>query len=124
MCRIKLDRIHSEKNIALRSQCPADDLPAVSVDALRFKQALLNLLSNAVKYNRPDGEVVLECNSGANGIHHISVPDTGPAIPDDMRDQVFEPFDRLGAEFSNISGTGIGLTVTKQLIESMGHRWF
>ena len=106
--------------ITVRGQFPADELPMIKIDGLRFKQALLNLLSNAVKYNQPGGEVILECNSGANGILHISVTDTGPGISDDMRDKVFEPFDRLGAESSNVSGTGIGLTVTKQLIESMG----
>ena len=109
-----------QSNLRVRCQLPEGDLPLVSIDALRFKQALLNLLSNAVKYNRPGGEVFLECNSGANGILHISVSDTGHGIPDDMGKKVFEPFDRLGAESSDISGTGIGLTVTKQLIESMG----
>jgi len=99
---------------------PEGKLPLVKVDALRFKQALLNMLSNAVKYNESGGEVVLECSSGANGILHISVSDTGPGIPDELHDKVFEPFDRLGAESSSTPGTGIGLTVTKQLIESMG----
>ncbi|NQV21362.1 MAG: PAS domain S-box protein [Rhodospirillales bacterium] len=110
----------NQDGITVRSQFPAVELPMIKVDGLRFKQALLNLLSNAVKYNRPGGEVILECNSGANGILHITVSDTGPGIPDTMRAKVFEPFDRLGAESSNIPGTGIGLTVTKELIESMG----
>ena len=55
-----------------------------------------------------------------NGLFHIGLSDTGPGIPDELHDKVFEPFDRLGAESSDIPGTGIGLTVTKQLIESMG----
>jgi signal transduction histidine kinase len=111
-----------EDSITLTSNFPDEDSPTVKIkiDVLRFKQALLNLLSNAVKYNKPGGQVVVECDSGANGILHISVSDTGQGIPDDMRHKVFEPFDRLGAETSNVSGTGIGLTVTKQLIESMG----
>jgi PAS domain S-box-containing protein len=106
--------------ITVRSQYPADEMPMIKVDALRFKQALLNLLSNAVKYNCVNGDVILECNSGANGILHITVSDTGPGIPDAMCAKVFEPFDRLGAESSNITGSGIGLTVTKDLVESMG----
>jgi PAS domain S-box-containing protein len=109
-----------QNSITVRSQIAAGELPMIKVDGLRFKQALLNLLSNAVKYNRPDGEVALECNSGANGNLHISVSDTGPGIPDDMHDKVFEPFDRLGAESSDITGTGIGLSVSKQLVEHMG----
>lgn len=119
-CLNMVDASANQDGITVRSQFPADELPMIKVDGLRFKQALLNLLSNAVKYNRPNGEVVLECNSGANGILHITVSDTGPGIPDEMRAKVFEPFDRLGAESSNIPGTGIGLTVTKELIESMG----
>jgi len=109
-----------QKELVLDAQFPNGDLPTIKVDALRFKQALLNMLSNAVKYNEVNGKVVLECNSGANGILHISVSDTGPGIPGDLHYKVFEPFDRLGAESSSTPGTGIGLTVTKQLIESMG----
>jgi len=108
-----------ENQIRVRSVIPDADLPTIKIDPLRFKQALLNLLSNGIKYNRPDGEVVLECSSGENGIFHVAVTDTGPGIPEEMHDKVFEPFDRLGAEASNIPGTGIGLTVTRQLIEGM-----
>jgi len=110
----------AQKGISVHSQFTVSDLPTVKVDSLRFKQALLNLLSNAVKYNRVGGEIALECHSGANGSLHISVSDTGPGIPADQHDKVFEPFDRLGAESSDTPGTGIGLTVTKQVIESMG----
>jgi PAS domain S-box-containing protein len=118
---LKMVRASAEQgNIEIRSEFPDGDPPMINVDGLRFKQALLNLLSNAVKYNRIDGNVILECGAGANGILHIGVTDTGPGIPDDMHDKVFEPFDRLGAEASTVAGTGIGLTVTKQLIGSMG----
>jgi PAS domain S-box-containing protein len=110
----------AQNGISVRGQLPAGDLPLVRIDALRFKQALLNLLSNAVKYNRPNGKVTLECSSDTNRKLHISVSDTGPGIPRNMRDKVFEPFDRLGAESSDITGTGIGLSVSKQLIEGMG----
>ena len=109
-----------QSDVTVHGVFSRNDLPKVRVDALRFKQALLNLLSNAVKYNRPGGEVILECSSAADGIFSVKVSDTGPGIPDDMRNKVFEPFDRLGAETSEIPGTGIGLTVTRQVIESMG----
>jgi PAS domain S-box-containing protein len=109
-----------QKNIAIQSRLPERGLPTIKVDSLRFKQALLNLLSNAVKYNQQDGEVLLDCTEASNGIFHVAVSDTGPGISDELHDKVFEPFDRLGAETSDTPGTGIGLTVTKQLIESMG----
>jgi signal transduction histidine kinase len=109
----------AQNNVTVGSRFLADDLPVIRIDGLRFQQALLNLLSNAVKYNRNGGQVVLECNSGENGILRISVTDTGPGIADDMRDKVFEPFERLGAESSNVPGTGIGLSITKQLVEAM-----
>ncbi|HIF09839.1 MAG TPA: ATP-binding protein [Sneathiellales bacterium] len=62
---------------------------------------------------------MLECGSGEQGTFHLSVTDDGPGIPDELQSKVFEPFDRLGAEASNVPGTGIGLTVTRQLIEGM-----
>ena len=120
MCLRMIGVSAAQKGISVHSQFTVSDLPTVKVDSLRFKQALLNLLSNAVKYNRVGGEIALECHSGANGSLHISVSDTGPGIPADQHDKVFEPFDRLGAESSDTPGTGIGLTVTKQVIESMG----
>lgn len=106
-------------NVTLRNALPDGDLPAVRVDARHFRQALLNLLSNAVKYNCPGGEVVLECGSSAHGNFCVSVTDTGDGIPAEKQKRVFEPFDRLGAETSNISGTGVGLTVTKIMVEKM-----
>lgn len=109
-----------EKGITIRREIPESDLPMVRMDDLRFKQALLNLLSNAVKYNRPNGEVVIDCKPTENCTLRISVSDTGEGIPKDQWDQVFEPFERLGAQSSGIPGTGIGLTVTKQLVEGMG----
>jgi signal transduction histidine kinase len=69
-----------KKDIAVQAVYPEGDLPMVNVDALRFKQALLNMLSNAIKYNHFNGQVALECNSGENGIIHVTVSDTGPTI--------------------------------------------
>lgn len=109
-----------QQSITVTSVIPEGDFPVVKVDVLRLKQALLNLLSNAVKYNHPGGEVRVECRTDRDGLLRIEVSDTGRGIPAEMLGKVFEPFDRLGAEESNIPGTGIGLTVTKKLIESMG----
>ncbi len=94
--------------------------PPIHVDRTRFKQVLLNLLSNAVKYNRDGGRVIVETGRPAAGRLPIAVRDTGPGIAPELLDQLFDPFDRLGAEHSGIEGTGIGLTITKRLVEQMG----
>jgi len=91
-------------------------------DYTRARQALLNLISNAVKYNRENGKIVLNCYVATNGMLRISVTDTGEGISKDKLDELFQPFSRLGAENTEIEGTGIGLVITKQIIESMGGR--
>ena len=88
-------------------------------DKTRLKQALLNLLSNAVKYNRHAGVVEVLCTVDADTMR-ISVTDTGHGIPSERLQELFEPFNRLDAEGSDIEGTGIGLVITKQLVEMMG----
>ena len=93
---------------------------AIMVDQNRFNQVLLNLLSNAVKYNRDDGEVALTCTRQANGYMRYTVSDTGMGIPPSLQDELFVPFNRLGAENGEVEGTGIGLTITKTLVEMMG----
>ena len=93
---------------------------SLRADANRVKQVLLNVLSNAVKYNRQGGTVTISPITSDDGLVRINVIDTGPGIPDERRDEVFRPFSRLGAEASKIEGTGIGLTISRQLVESMG----
>lgn len=94
----------------------------VIADHVRFKQALLNLLSNAVKYNFVGGEV--EVKLGAQPLQQlrISVRDTGRGIPAQRQSEVFQPFNRLTAENTNIEGSGVGLVITKQLVEMMQGR--
>lgn len=97
--------------------------PQLHTDAVRIKQALLNLLSNAVKYNVPGGAVTLDGNLTGDGYFRISVIDTGKGIARKHYNNIFEPFDRLGVESTHsIEGTGIGLTVTKKLVEMMRGR--
>lgn len=93
---------------------------AVKADPNRLHQVLLNLLSNAVKYNREDGEVSLACRCTGDGHIRFAVSDTGMGIPQHLQDKLFQPFNRLGAEGGMIEGTGIGLTITKTLVELMG----
>lgn len=92
----------------------------VMTDRQRCRQALLNLLSNAVKYNRDAGEVEVTCQRIEGDILRIAVRDTGSGIEPVSQWHLFEPFERLGAERSSIEGTGLGLALTKQLIERLG----
>lgn len=98
------------------------NLPYLHVDHMRFKQVLLNLLSNAVKYNRLAGTITLEAYPVDDLYWRINVTDTGQGIPKDRHVEVFRPFSRMDAENSDIEGTGIGLTITKQLVELMEGR--
>jgi signal transduction histidine kinase len=91
-------------------------------DRFRLKQVVLNLLSNAVKYNRDEGTVTLGCGYGPSGAGRlrVSVTDTGEGIPAASLDQLFLPFSRLNAEEKEIGGTGIGLAISKRMVELMG----
>jgi len=95
-------------------------IEAVWADKMRLKQVLLNLLSNAIKYNDNNGNVRLEVKRFDDDQVHFIVSDDGYGIALEKQSQIFKPFDRLGAEASKIEGTGIGLTLTKQLVEAMG----
>jgi PAS domain S-box-containing protein len=121
-CVNMVETVAAQKGIALINRVRAGALPRIRTDALRFRQALLNLLSNAIKYNDAGEEVIVASRIVQNGRLKITVTDTGDGIPAEQRDRVFEPFDRLGAENSNIPGTGIGLSVSKQLLERMDGR--
>ena len=92
----------------------------VSADRTRFKQVLLNLLLNAIKYNRPDGSVIVECALVDQDRLRIGVRDTGAGMAPEQMAHLFQPFNRLGKETGVEQGTGIGLVVTKRLVELMG----
>ncbi len=98
---------------------PFDKTWFVSADRIRIKQVLINLLSNAVKYNREHGTVEVKCTCTSEHIR-ISIKDSGIGLPPEKVAQLFQPFNRLGQEAGAEEGTGIGLVVTKQLIELMG----
>ena len=92
----------------------------VDADRTRLKQVLINLLSNAIKYNQENGTVVVECAVGNQERTRVSIRDTGAGLPPDMLAQLFQPFNRLGQERSAVEGTGIGLVMSKRLVELMG----
>jgi len=92
----------------------------VTADRTRLKQILLNLLSNAIKYNRDGGAVVVDCSPSGPNLVRVSVQDTGMGLKPEQIKQLFQPFNRLGQESGAEEGTGIGLVVTKRLVELMG----
>jgi PAS domain S-box-containing protein len=93
---------------------------AVRADRTRLKQVLINLLSNAIKYNREGGRVRLDVLPQGTDRLRILVTDTGPGIPAGRLGELFQPFNRLDAANSGIEGTGIGLAITRRIVESMG----
>ncbi|MBI5277433.1 MAG: PAS domain S-box protein [Burkholderiales bacterium] len=92
----------------------------VLADQTRIRQVLINLLSNAIKYNKPGGTVVVEYVLSELGTIRICVRDTGEGLTPGQLAQLFQPFNRLGKENGTEEGTGIGLVVTKRLVEQMG----
>ena len=92
----------------------------VNANHTSLKQALLNLLSNAVKYNKQQGTVSVSCEVKENKRLRINVIDTGNGLSAKQQKQLFKPFERMGAEFSEVKGTGIGLTIAQDLIKMMG----
>jgi len=99
---------------------PFDSTSFIYADRTRVKQALINLLSNAIKYNREHGTIEIKLTLISPERIRISVIDTGVGLTEDKLAHIFQPFNRLGQENGTVEGTGIGLVVTKQLIEMMG----
>jgi signal transduction histidine kinase/ActR/RegA family two-component response regulator len=100
---------------------PQFDIPCfVKADRTRVKQVFINLLSNAIKYNRAHGTVVVEYITSIPGRIRVCVKDSGEGMSADQLAQLFQPFNRLGQEAGAEEGTGIGLVMTKRLIEMMG----
>ncbi len=107
-----------QRDVVLRAE-DANGLHVLA-DRQRLKQVVLNLLSNAVKFSQDGGQVRVSWEKAAEGRLRLRVTDEGPGIPDDRLDRLFVPFDRLGAEQSGVEGTGLGLPLSKALVEAMG----
>lgn len=90
---------------------------SVTVDRNCLKQTLFNLVSNAIKYNTQGGSVQIICECGSNDGFKIIVKDTGIGIPVEHHDNVFQSFERLGQEGKTITGAGVGLSISKSLVE-------
>jgi PAS domain S-box-containing protein len=109
-------------NIRLVDEITAQKSIHIFADKTRLKQVLLNLLSNGIKYNRKEGSVTLSLEKQQDGFLNILVTDTGMGIPSKKLEKIFVPFDRLDAEGTEVEGTGIGMTISKRLIELMNGR--
>ena len=116
-CRQLTEPMAGQRGI--RMVFPPESQICVIADRTRLKQVLLNLLSNAIKYNRAGGAVVVGYESVDSRVR-VSVQDTGPGLRPEQVQALFQPFNRLGQESGPVEGTGIGLVVTKKLVELMG----
>jgi PAS domain S-box-containing protein len=118
-CQTMIDPQRQKRGIKMTF--PQFDTPCfVSADRTRLKQVLVNLLSNSIKYNRPGGRVVVDCTTSTPERTRISVRDTGAGLAPEKLTQLFQPFNRLGQESSAEEGTGIGLVMSKRVVELMG----
>ncbi|WP_051227807.1 hybrid sensor histidine kinase/response regulator [Oceanospirillum beijerinckii] len=95
------------------------ELPEILADRIRLKQILINLLSNAIKYNEEGGHIYLNLELNSRNSLRFYVADTGIGIDDHKQQQLFQAFNRLGAESTPTEGTGLGLAISKRLAEMM-----
>jgi CheY-like chemotaxis protein/nitrogen-specific signal transduction histidine kinase len=117
-CKSLIKPLATEHNILLDFDTRVSGY--VRADHTRLKQVILNLLSNAIKYNRPNGTVTLRCSLIDDNRARIEIEDTGIGIPRHKIENLFKPFDRLNIDNRDIEGTGIGLSISRQLTEMMG----
>jgi CheY-like chemotaxis protein len=118
-CHTLIEPLAAKRHIGLQFP-PAKGALFVEGDRTRLKQVMINLLSNAIKYNREGGTVQVTCHQAAGARLRICVQDSGEGLSPDKIAQLFQPFNRLGQEAGAGEGTGIGLVVSKRLVELMG----
>jgi PAS domain S-box-containing protein len=116
-----LQPLAAERNVSIVDRVP-DGCPWAQADEQRTKQVLLNLLSNAIKYNRAGGGVDVHVTEVDGSRLAVRITDTGRGIAPEHLERLFSPFDRLGAEQSGIEGTGLGLALSKLMVEAMHGR--
>jgi signal transduction histidine kinase len=92
----------------------------VLADPTRLRQVLLNLTSNALKYNHQGGTVRISATLAAQGAVMLQVQDSGIGMTAEQLDNLFQPFERLGAERTTVQGTGLGLVIARSLVRAMG----
>jgi len=110
----------SRRNIMVRDEISRDRKRHVLADQQRLKQVLLNVITNAIKYNCDAGTVTISAQEVEGNRLRLKVRDTGPGIKPGSEGKLFTPFERLGAEQTGVEGTGLGLALSKRLLEVMG----
>ncbi len=118
-CMALVQTMAEARGITIENKSDEGENNSVRADLTRLTQVTLNLLSNAIKYNSENGRVTVSQESVSDKVLRINITDTGPGIPPEKSSDLFQPFSRLGAENTETEGTGIGLVVTKELVELM-----
>jgi signal transduction histidine kinase len=118
-CISLIKPLADKDSISLHYQCKTQGSLDILADKVKFKQIILNLLSNACKYNHPHGSIHISCAKTDDNKTSIEIRNTGHGMTAEEREKVFQPFQRLGHENSHIEGTGLGLTIVKQLLDLM-----
>lgn len=121
-CITLMQSLAAQKGISIIHHCKEHCYSTVFADSLRLKQVLLNLISNAIKYNHENGSITISCEQTNSDSVRVSVTDTGPGLSDEQLAHLFQPFERLTAKNSAIEGAGLGLCISKKLIEAMNGR--
>ena len=118
-CQAMMEPLAQKRGIQVHFMMPPPDW-ALLADATRLKQVCVNLISNAIQYNRKQGRVDVTCMLRRPGCIRVSVLDTGEGLSAHQVAQLFQPFNRLGRESKDQDGTGIGLAISKHMVELMG----
>jgi signal transduction histidine kinase len=121
-CLAILGPVARKQGVALRNGCADAAERRIWADRVLVRQVVLNLLSNAVKFNRPGGTATVSCEARNDTFLRILVADTGPGIPKAQQRELFEPLSSLGLEQGSIQGAGLGLVMSKRLIDRMRGR--
>ncbi len=119
-CIVLISPLAAQNQISIFNNIDPNMDYYLHADHIRIKQVLLNLLSNAVKYNRKQGNITITTEEIGNDRLKVFIRDTGHGLTEEQQQKLFQPFERLDSEFSEIEGAGIGLVICKRLIELMG----
>ena len=119
-CYSVIRPLTDQRHIALSLETKDCEKLYINADFIRIKQVILNILSNAVKYNREFGEIKIHCGTFEDEKVKINISDTGFGISEENQEKIFQPFSRLGAEYGEQEGTGIGLVIAQKIIKLLG----
>lgn len=119
-CQMMMQHMAARRNLQLEFTWLIDATINVNADPMRLKQVLINLISNAIKYTHEEDTIIVETMISAEGHVQINIIDHGPGIVQEVQDNLFEPFNRAGAEKTTIQGSGMGLAIAKQYMQHMG----